>query len=121
MTDANAALDKRSPTDSKAPAEFFAESATSAKHAAALMRVAPADPYCTRQYADALSVPGCHVWLLGCQREGRLVTGCYGLITSRRLSRSLRINSPPDPISDDVFWPGLMRFCSRHRITYLQL
>jgi len=101
--------------------DFLAENLIPPQHAAAMMRLAPANPFRTRSYAEFMGAIGHKPWLLGTERGGELIAGCYGFLSSGYLNRSLRIDSPPDVPCDDVFWDGLMRFCSLHGITNLQL
>ena len=101
--------------------QFLAVNVIPRELAAALMSVAPANPFCTKSYAEAMHANGQQVWLLGTKRGGELVAGCYGLIASGHLNRCLQIPSLPHLPSGDVFWDGLMRFCSSHRIHCLEL
>jgi len=105
----------------KKSACFLAENVVPPELAAALMRLAPANPFFTKSYADFMRAVGNQAWLLGSERRGELIAGCYGFISSGYLNRNLSIPSLPDVPCDDLFWDGLMRFCSLHRITYLQL
>ena len=101
--------------------EFLAEKDVSPELASALMRLAPANPFYTQSYAEAMREDGRQPWLLGIKRRGQLVAGCYGLVFSGRLNRGLQISSVPDVPCDDDFWDGLLRFCSLQRITCLEL
>jgi hypothetical protein len=101
--------------------DFLAEDVVSPELAAAMIRLAPANPFCTKSYAEAMRALGQQGWLLGTERGGELIAGCYGFLSSGHLNRSLEISSLPDIPCDDAFWDGLMRFCSLHGITYLQL
>ena len=103
------------------PTEFLAEQDISRELASALMKLAPANPFCTASYAEAIGAPGQPPWLLGTSRKGQLITGCYGYLFSGHLNRGLQIPSLPDVPSDDDFWTGLLRFCSSHRLTSLEL
>jgi len=100
---------------------FLAENVVSLEHAAALMRLAPANPFCTRSYAEAMRAKGYQPWLLGTERERKLVAGCYAFITSGGLNRALQIPSLPDLAYHDFFWGGLLGFCSSHHVTCLEL
>ena len=101
--------------------EFLAEKDVSPELASTLMKLAPANPFCTPSYAEAMAENGHQPWLLGIKRRGQVVAGCYGFLFSGRLNRGLQIPSLPDVPCDDVFWDGLLRFCSVHRITCLEL
>jgi hypothetical protein len=101
--------------------QFLAVNGIPRELAAALMSLAPANPFCTKSYAEAMHANGQQVWLLGTKRSGALIAGCYGLIASGYLNRCLRIPSLPHLPSGDVFWDGLLRFCSSHRIHCLEL
>ena len=107
------------PTE--AATNFIAKDVVPPELALAMMNLAPANPFCTVSYAEAMRANGRQVWLLGTERDGKLIAGCYGFISSGHLNRSLNILSIPDVSSRDVFWDGLMRFCSLHRITFLSL
>ena len=52
--------------------DFLAENAISPELAAELIRVAPANPFCTKAYAEVLRAPGRQVWLLGRKRGDNL-------------------------------------------------
>ncbi len=103
------------------PDHFLAEHVLSPELASAIMELAPANPYCTPSYAEAMRANRRQPWILGTERRGRLKVGCYGFIISGRLDRTLRIESLPNIACHDVFWDGLMRFCFSHRITRLLL
>jgi hypothetical protein len=101
--------------------DFLAEDVVSPELAAAMMRLAPANPFCTKSYAEAMRAAGAQAWLLGTTRGGRLDSGCYGYLTAGRLNRVLRIPSVPRMAPDDAFWGGLLRFCASHGVTCLEL
>jgi hypothetical protein len=101
--------------------QFLAVNVIARELAAAMMRLAPTNPFRTRPYAEAMHANGQQAWLLGTKRGGELVAGCYGFLASGHLNRCLWIPSLPHLPSDDVFWDGLMRFCSSHRIHCLEL
>ena len=105
----------------KGPTEFLAENPVSPELATAMMKLAPANHFCTKSYAEAMRADGRQIWLLGSKRGEQLVAGCYGFIRSRPLYRVLLIQSVPDVACDDVFWDGLTRFCSGHQIHRLEL
>ena len=101
--------------------EFLAENVVPPELAAAVMALAPANPFCTMSYAEARRAFGHQPWLLGIKRGGKLIAACYGFLASGRLNSVLQIRSLPDLPWDEVFWEGLVRFCSTHRISYLEL
>jgi lipid II:glycine glycyltransferase (peptidoglycan interpeptide bridge formation enzyme) len=101
--------------------KFLAERVVPLELAAAVMNLAPANPFCTLPYAEARRAYGHQAWLLGIKQGGKLIAGCYGFIASGRLNSVLEIRSLPDLRWDEVFWEGLVRFCYAHRISYLQL
>jgi len=101
--------------------EFLAENVAPPELAAAVMGLAPANPFCTLSYAEAQRAYGHQPWLLGIKRGGKLIAACYGFLASGRLNSALEIRSLPDLPWDEVFWDGLVRFCSMHRISYLLL
>lgn len=100
---------------------FLAQDAVSPEHAATIVRLVPANPFCTKSYAEAMRAAGTQAWLLGTTQAGRLVSGCYGYLTAGRLNRVLRIPSLPHMAPDDAFWDGLVRFCASHGVTCLEL
>jgi hypothetical protein len=101
--------------------EFFAETDVSPELAAALMTLAPRNPFCTSSYAQAKRASGSQVWLFGTKQGGKLAAACYGFLSSGRLNRMLSISSLPDLPCQDVFWSGLLQFCYSWRITHLKL
>ena len=101
--------------------EFLAENVVTPELAAAVMGMAPANPFCTLAFAEAQRAYGHQPWLLGIKRGGKLIAGCYGFLASGSLNSVLEIRSFPDLPWDEVFWEGLVRFCSMHRLSWLQL
>jgi hypothetical protein len=101
--------------------KFAAENVISSEIAAAMMGLAPTDPFCTRSYVEAMRASGLQPWLVGAKRGCKWISGFYGFIASGRLNRTLIIPSLPDVPFDDVFWESLIRFFRMHRVTYLQL
>lgn len=100
--------------------QFFAEQTIAPKHAAALVDLNPGDIFFAKSYAEVMASTGPSAWLLGMEDTGRLASGCYGFVTSGRMNRMLRINSlPAQP--NDLFWKGLLEFCSAHGIGCLKL
>jgi hypothetical protein len=108
-------------TQGEPATEFFAEKDAPPELVSALMRLSPANPFCTKSHADAMREYGHEPWLLGIKRRGQLVAGCYGCRFSGRLNRGFRIISLPKAACEDIFWDGLMRFCSLHKIACLEV
>jgi len=115
--DEHAAMGQQEEMDT----EFLAEKDVSPELASRLMKLAPTNPMCTKSFADAMRAYGHTPWLLGIKRGGGLVAGCYGFLFAGRLNRVLQIPSLPGLPGDNIFWDGLLRFCSLHRITCLEL
>jgi hypothetical protein len=100
---------------------FVAEQSVRANLADALMRLAPANPFFTSSYGKFLRALGHETWILGIERGGTLISGCYAILTSGYVNRTLRIASLPAIDTEDIFWEGLRRFCADHRISRLEL
>jgi hypothetical protein len=107
--------------DVRVVTEFIADDVVTPELAVATMNLAPANPLCTQSYADAKRAFGHQPWLLGLKCAGRLVAGCYAFLSSGALNRGLEISSLADMPWDEVFWNGLIRFCSVRRISCLQI
>src|SRR5437667_140722 len=103
------------------PPEFIAEDVISPELATAMMRLSPSTPFCTAAFAEFMRAIEPKRWFLGTERGGKLSAGCYGIIKSGYLNRAFSFDLLPDVAYDDVFWEGLMQFCSLHRITALEI
>lgn len=99
--------------------EFFAEENPSAARCEQLADLYPTNPLATHAYVEAEGHFSSATWLLGCLENGKLSYGCLGFIYAGRLDRRFTLLSLP--AAEETFWNGLRDFCSRNRITVLEL
>ena len=86
-----------------------------------LAELNPANPFCTRQFAEAQRQMGARVCILGVGEHDRLAVGCFGFIRGEYVRRRLQIASLPVVPEGDIFWRGLQTFCRRSGIWQVQV
>jgi hypothetical protein len=103
------------------PAEFHASQDFTRDLCDQVASLEPHNPFHTFAYAAAMKDLGTQPWLLYTVEQGRIVSGCLGILKSGRLNRALEIPSVPDLASGDAFWMALERFCHQARIGHLDV
>jgi RimJ/RimL family protein N-acetyltransferase len=86
---------------------------------AQLTALAPASPFATAAYFQAMQQLGHSAFVLSVCGPDGWTTGCGLFLRRGRLNTSLQIVSLPDVRNDSIIWAGLHRFCTEHRITDL--
>jgi hypothetical protein len=99
--------------------EFFAEENPSAARCEQLSALYPTNPLATVAYLKAEGHFSSGTWLLGCLDNEKLSYGCLAFLYAGRLDRRLML--PSLQAAEETFWSGLRSFCSRNRITVLEL
>lgn len=103
------------------PVRFCAEADPHRELCAALVSLAPANPFYTYAYTAAMRSMGFQPWVLALQDDQQVLSGCTAFLKSGRLNTSLEITSLPSLPDNDVFWRGLLGFCRDERITLLSV
>ncbi len=98
---------------------FFSDSGISA--AEALGRSAPANPFFTTNYVQAMSRLGYASWVVGLRCKEGVVTASPAFLKPGRLSRMLEIPSLCVAGSALRFWQGLNEFCREQAVTDLKV
>lgn len=101
--------------------EFQAEASPSAQLYTQLERLAPANPFYTRQYSQARKLQGYEPWIVYLRGEGEIKSACTAFLKAGRLHRRLEITSWPSVPQQRTFSEGLLRCCREHGISFLQV
>lgn len=83
--------------------------------------LAPSNCFYTWAYVSSQAALGFEPWVLGAWKGESLVSGCTAFLKSGRINRRLEIASVPCVASDDVFWDGVIDFCSQKKVTVLEV
>ena len=99
---------------------FFAEPMDAPGVLEDLAEQAPDNPFCTRNYFNAMRRRGSEPWILGLREGGRLFSAAGVFIRRGRLNSTMEIISLPAAASDERYWSGLLQFSAEHGITQIE-
>jgi len=80
--------------------------------AAELSRLAPSNPFCTPAFIDSFRMLGWQARLFFVRDENAPVAGCAGLLKAAPGNTALEVASLPEQPDPDVFWRGLLAWCT---------
>lgn len=81
--------------------------------------LAPHNPFITAAFVASRRSLGERPWLIGLENDAQLVSACSAFMRTGYLNRSLEIPSLPEIPDSNVFWAGVLQFCSRNRVSEL--
>lgn len=98
---------------------FSAQAEPSATLCAEVSALAPANPFYTAAYLESRRALGQQPWMLCLSERARIRIACSAFMWAGRLHRTLEIPSLPPVDGGEGFWPELMEFCCRSRVSRL--
>lgn len=88
---------------------------------AELVSLSPTNPFYTPKYVAAIQSTGCKPIVFTLRTSTALLSGCTAFLRRGRLSKSLEIISLPALIDSQDFWDGLIDFCRRTKVSWLEI
>ena len=101
--------------------EFCVEANPPKELLAQLVSLAPTNPFYTPQYVAAIQTTGCESIVFTLRTSTALLSGCTAFLRRGRLSKSLEIISLPALMDSQDFWDGLIDFCRRTKVSWLEV
>jgi hypothetical protein len=101
------------------PVAFAAQPEPSDSLCAEVSALAPANPFYTAAYLESRRALGHQPWMLCLSERARIRTACSAFMWAGRLHRTLEIPSLPPVDASERFWPELLEFCRRSRVSRL--
>jgi len=101
--------------------EFCVEANPPQELVAQLVSLAPTNPFYTPKYIAAMQTTGYEPIVFTLRTSTALLSGCTAFLRRGRLNKSLEIVSLPALIDNQDFWDGLIDFCRRTRLSWLDI
>ena len=101
--------------------EFYAVPDPSNEVCSEVAALAPTNPFYAHAYLQARRSLGFRPWMLALRWGEPMVAACTAFVKAGYLNRSLEISSLPVLQDPDTFWEGLLGFCRRLRVSYLEV